>query len=93
VSTAVGDEAAIVAAIRTLLSRRDASASICPSEVARALDHDWRDLMRPVREAAGMMAARGELRITRGVDGVAHKDLHLGAIRLRRGPGFDSPRG
>jgi hypothetical protein len=30
--------------------------SICPSEVARALDPDWRRLMSPVRRAAAELA-------------------------------------
>ncbi|MDX2115507.1 MAG: DUF3253 domain-containing protein [Planctomycetota bacterium] len=47
------------------LSRRARDASICPSEVARAVDPaDWRSLLEPVRRAARRLAARGRVRIT-----------------------------
>lgn len=50
--------------IRALLKAR-APASVCPSEVARALDADlWRSLMARVREVAGIMAKRPELAVT-----------------------------
>jgi hypothetical protein len=85
-------EAAIAAAIRHQLGARAPLSSICPSEVARALAPDgWRALMQPVREAALAMADRDELRITRGGVSVLRADVHRGAIRLARGPRFDSP--
>ena len=75
------------------LSRRAAESSICPSEVARALQGDeaaWRALMPQVREAAAAMRDAGRLRITRaGVD-VPSDELRRGAIRLARGPEFDA---
>jgi hypothetical protein len=50
--------------IRALLLDR-APGSVCPSEVARALDAvDWRRLMSQVREVAGVMAERGEIAVT-----------------------------
>jgi Protein of unknown function (DUF3253) len=45
--------------------------------------------MPAVREAAAAMAARGELRITRGGIDVPRERLHQGAIRLARGERFD----
>jgi hypothetical protein len=73
------------------LSRRAADSSICPSEVARALQSDdaaWRALMPKVRGVATAMRQEGRLRITRGGVDVASDALHRGAIRLARGPDF-----
>jgi hypothetical protein len=73
------------------LSRRAADSSICPSEVARALQSDedaWRALMPQVREVAAAMRDEGRLRITRGGVDVPSDALHRGAIRLARGPDF-----
>jgi Protein of unknown function (DUF3253) len=82
---------AIAQEIEHQLSRRAATSSICPSEVARALQGDeaeWRALMPRVREVAAVMRDEGRLRITsRGVD-VAKAELHRGAIRLMRGPSY-----
>jgi Protein of unknown function (DUF3253) len=73
------------------LSRRAAASSICPSEVARALQSDeaaWRALMPQVREVAAAMREAGRLRITRGGVEVPGDALHRGAIRLARGLDF-----
>ena len=73
------------------LSRRSATSSLCPSEVARALHVDetaWRALMPQVRDVAAAMRHEGRLRITRGGGDVPDAELHRGAIRLARGPGF-----
>ena len=75
------------------LSRRSADSSVCPSEVARALQSDatvWRALMPRVREVAAAMSDDARLRITRGGVDVPSDALHRGAIRLARGPGFDA---
>jgi hypothetical protein len=63
---------------------RGAGKSICPSEVARALDADegaWRALMPDVRRVAGDLASRGLIAVTqrdRSVDAASSR----GAIRL-----------
>ena len=78
--------------IMRLLSRRAATASICPSEVARSLQSDeaaWRALMPQVREVAAVMRDAARLRITRGGVDVPSDELHRGAIRLARGPDFN----
>ena len=66
-----------------LLAQRDAGKTICPSEVARALDPEgWRRLMPKVRAEAVGMARQGRLVITRHgkpVDPNAFK----GVYRLR----------
>ena len=44
-------------AILELLAQRDAGATICPSEAARAVaPDDWRPLMQPARDAASNLA-------------------------------------
>ena len=55
-----------------------APATLCPSEVARALAKDWRPLMGRVREVAGSMPEIVAMRGGVAVDAVAAK----GPIRL-----------
>ncbi|WP_374455462.1 DUF3253 domain-containing protein [Nocardioides sp.] len=73
------------AAILDLLSRRAPTATICPSDAARAVgDEDsWRDLMDPAREAAARLVDRGEVEVTQGGREV---DLATarGPVRIRR---------
>ncbi|MFD1713412.1 DUF3253 domain-containing protein [Amnibacterium flavum] len=70
--------------ILDLLDQRAATATICPSEVARAESKDeWRDLMEPVRRAARRLVAQGEVEITqRG--SVVDPSTAKGPIRIRR---------
>lgn len=78
---------AIAQTITQMLDARAATSSICPSEVARKLEHEesaWRALMPAVREVAADMQDQGRLRITRGEQPVTRQDLHEGPIRLRR---------
>lgn len=71
-------------AIVSLLSTRADGATICPSEVARAVGGaDWRELMEPVREAARRLVARGQIEITQH-GAVVDPDTARGPIRLRR---------
>ena len=70
--------------IRALLDARADSASICPSDVARAVaPDDWRPLMEPVREAARRLADAGEVEITQKGD-VVDPESARGPIRIRR---------
>ncbi|WCE06072.1 DUF3253 domain-containing protein [Pseudoxanthomonas sp. JBR18] len=83
-SQAIGDT------LLRLLAQRDPNASLCPSEVARALNDDedgWRALMPQVREVAALMIADGRLQACQRGRPV---DIHsaVGPIRLRRGPRF-----
>lgn len=72
--------------IFALLAARRAGATICPSEVARALTPDesgWRELMPRVREVAQGLARNHRLIVTRGgveVDATSRG----GPIRLGR---------
>lgn len=72
------------AEILSKLGERAHGATLCPSEVARAVakEPEWRALMEPVRRAARRLVAKGLLDITQGgrvVDGSTAR----GPIRLR----------
>ena len=71
-------------AILDLLARRDRGATICPSEVARALggDEGFRSLMPLVRGVAAELVARGEIEVTQSGEVVDPADAR-GPIRLR----------
>jgi hypothetical protein len=76
-----------------LLDRRAPGATLCPSEVARALAPApaWRGMMSQVREVAQALADRGQLLVTRGGVPVRAEDRG-GPIRLGR-PGDAPPTG
>ncbi|CAL4861225.1 DUF2256 and DUF3253 domain-containing protein [Microbacterium sp. MM2322] len=70
--------------IRDLLDARAASATICPSEAARAVGgEEWRDLMEPARRAARRLVAAGEVEITQRGQ-VVDPSTAKGPIRIRR---------
>lgn len=75
------------AAITMLLDERAATATICPSEAARAVggeDGDaWRPLMEPARRAARRLVAAGAVEITQG-GRVVDPSTAKGPIRIRR---------
>lgn len=78
---------AIERRILELLEARTLGATLCPSEVARALrpDGNWRALMEPVRQAARRLQRAGRIEVTqRGqpIDPSAAR----GPIRLRLKP-------
>ncbi|KQN71295.1 DUF3253 domain-containing protein [Sphingomonas sp. Leaf62] len=53
------------AAILDLLARRAAGATICPSEVARALSpEDWRSMMPSVHAAVDRLVQDGSVRLS-----------------------------
>ena len=69
--------------ILEMLAPRAASATMCPSEVARAVGgEEWRGLMEPVREAARRLVARGTVDIVQGGH-VVDPSTAKGPIRLR----------
>lgn len=80
--------AAIEDKIFELLAQRQQGATICPSEVARAMEADetaWRERMPQVREAARSLAQAGRLTVTRrGVE--VDATSRGGPIRIGRGP-------
>ena len=71
----------IAAAILERVAVRGAGKSICPSEVARGLSEDWRDLMPDVRRVAGVLSRDGQVRITQKSARV-DPELARGPIRL-----------
>lgn len=78
----------IESTIRSLLHGRDASATICPSEVARTVfPDDWRERMEEVRRAARRLEGQG---IVTGKQGGQRIDLATarGPIRIGRGAEF-----
>ncbi|MCK6079532.1 DUF2256 and DUF3253 domain-containing protein [Microbacterium sp. EYE_5] len=74
----------LAASIRELLDARAASATICPSEAARAVGgEEWRDLMEPARRAARRLVAAGEVEITQRGQ-VVDPSTAKGPIRIRK---------
>lgn len=70
--------------ILTLLDSRAASATICPSDAARAVGGaEWRELMEPARRAARRLVAAGEVDITQG-GAIVDPSSAKGPIRIRR---------
>ena len=66
------------------VTARGPNKSICPSEVARALDaEEWRGLMTPVRRAATRLARTGQIDILRKGRPVDPVEEIKGVIRLR----------
>lgn len=77
---------AIEDAIFSLLYSRSLSASICPSEAAKALvgrDGDWRLLMQLVRKVGRAMLKQKQLRVTQGDNELNAEQEWKGAIRFR----------
>lgn len=71
--------------IEGILNRRQPSSTICPSEVARALDPtEWRPLMPLVRAVAVAMAKEGALGISQAGNNVDLDRPLKGPIRLGR---------
>jgi hypothetical protein len=71
-------QSAIESKLLELVTAR-APQTVCPSEVARALDpDDWRPLMDPVREAAARLAEQRRIMVMQGGERVD--------IRAARGP-------
>jgi hypothetical protein len=72
--------------LMALLWQRAGTATICPSEAARAAANellvDWQDLMRPVRSVAADLAARGKIEVLQQDRQVDIRDVR-GPIQLR----------
>lgn len=73
----------IRAMILTLLDLRNADASICPSEVARAVNPSgWRKLMPDVRAVARELARDGVIAVTQKGQRLSLDDEWRGPVRL-----------
>ncbi len=70
----------IAAVLRKLAEKRAPTGTFCPSEAARVLSDNWRDLMPDVRRVA---AAMEEIEATQG-GVVVEPEAAKGPIRLRR---------
>lgn len=79
----------IASTLRALLAARAPDATLCPSEVARALEPDsdtWRALMPRVRAVAFDLARRGEAVITQRGRVVDPDSLPPGPLRIAHPP-------
>ena len=81
-------DAALEAAILSLLQARGGGKTICPSEAARAVagseePQAWQPLMQPARAAARRLVAAGSIVITQG-GRVVDPSRAKGPIRLRK---------
>jgi hypothetical protein len=92
-------DAAIEERIFGLLAARRPGATVCPSDVARALLPEggrWRSLMPQVRQVAHHLAQAGRLRVTRGgvpVDATAPGGpIRLGLLPARGMAADGTPR-
>ena len=80
------DDREIAETIFALLAIRSSAATICPSEVARALAQDeagWRSLMPRVRQVTAHLAAEGRVRVTSQGESIDPLSAH-GPIRIGR---------
>jgi Protein of unknown function (DUF3253) len=79
------DDELIESVLLTLVRDRGPDASVCPSEVARALASDhWRPMMPDVRRIASRLAHQGTLEITQRGQPVPSGGPWKGPIRLRQ---------
>ncbi len=77
-NTAISDTA-VAAAIREIAIQRGCTKSFCPSEAARALNGEWRELMPDIRRVAARLSDIEALQ-----KGVVVDPLNArGPIRLR----------
>jgi hypothetical protein len=75
---------ALEEAILSLLDQRSRTATVCPSEAARAVEPErWQTLMEPARRAARRLAARELVEITQKARPV-DPSMFKGPIRIRR---------
>ena len=83
-------------AAMTLIAAREADATVCPSEVARAMAASrgdpaaWRDVMPVVHAVVDQMLGEDLIRLSwKG----RTLDCRAGPYRIRRGPGGQADRG
>lgn len=82
----------VAATVRALLRHRSAGATICPSDVARAVSSpDWRPAMAEVRAVAVEQAADGEIVVLQRGIPEPHPAEARGPIRYGRADSFPDP--
>lgn len=70
----------------TLLQSRAEDATICPSEVARALEPEhWRPLMPRIRAVAATLAGAGRVELRQRGEVIAPSSTIRGPLRIGRG--------
>jgi hypothetical protein len=81
------DDRLLEQTVLRLLDARRPGATICPSDVARAVgsEDSWRSLMEPVRRAAARLVVAGQVVITQHGE-VVEPTTARGPIRIRRVP-------
>jgi hypothetical protein len=80
-------DAVLESTILELLDRRAPGATICPSDVARAVRSEgWRSLMEPTRAATRRLVERGAVVVTQRGEVVDAANAR-GPIRIRRSDG------
>lgn len=78
----------IATTIVGLLEARAEGATICPSEVARAIAPvRWRPLMPRVRDVAAAMAAAGEVELRQRGEAISPFEPVRGPLRIALGAG------
>lgn len=86
---------------RLLSKLSSSSATICPSQIPRALHketpstyRDWRGLMEPTREIVWEQVRSGRVQVTQAGEVREYEDRGSikGPIRLRRGPEWEGTR-
>ncbi len=86
------DDDQIAETMLTLLRARAAHATLCPSEVARALEPGrWRPLMARVRDVATTLAAAGEVELRQRGRVVAPFSEIRGPLRIALAPRGEEP--
>ena len=84
------DDGRIAETLLTLLRSRAACATVCPSEVARALaPTDWRPLMPQVRAVAATLAAVGEVELRQRGQAIVPFSEVRGPLRIALAPQRD----
>ena len=83
------EQALLLVAVEQRLARCPVGATVCPSEIARAVFDErggsgdgWRSLMEPVRRAARLLAAQGRCEFTQRGQ-VVDPSSARGPVRLR----------
>jgi hypothetical protein len=81
----VSEDTKIENEILRLVAERGPDKSISPSDLARVMSPEWRQMLSAVRRAATRLAAAGRIDILRKGKKVDPADVK-GVIRLRAGP-------
>lgn len=80
----------ILAALRTMLRKRESDATVCPSDIARIVGGDaWREAMDSVRAVVEELRTSEQVEIRQRGEVLPVGNLTTGPIRIGRGLQFD----